>query len=111
MCEHGHDGYAITNVDNALLTISKFILLDSILLFFTALSAFCLVTFRNYQRILPLGEDWWFWMFFTGVSIGCVASVKWVGLFAIALVGLHTISDLWELLGDLKLPKVFFFQP
>jgi len=44
-------------------------------------------------------------MFATGVSIGCVASVKWVGLFAIALVGLNTIEDLWDMLGDLKMSK------
>lgn len=30
-------------------------------------------------------------------------SVKWVGLFSIALVGLHTLTDLWTFLGDLKL--------
>ncbi|KAJ3189028.1 Protein O-mannosyltransferase 2 [Irineochytrium annulatum] len=43
-------------------------------------------------------------MALTGISLGCVASVKWVGLFAIALVGLHTIEDLWDMLGDLKMP-------
>lgn len=32
-------------------------------------------------------------------------SVKWVGLFAVALVGLYTIEDLWDMLGDLKMPK------
>ena len=33
-------------------------------------------------------------------------SVKWVGLFVIALVGLTTIKDLWDMLGDLKMPVV-----
>jgi dolichyl-phosphate-mannose-protein mannosyltransferase len=42
----------------------------------------------------------------TGISIGCVASVKWVGLFAIALVGLNTIQDLWDMFGDMKMPTV-----
>ncbi|TPX65618.1 dolichyl-phosphate-mannose---protein mannosyltransferase [Chytriomyces confervae] len=31
-------------------------------------------------------------------------SVKWVGLFVIALVGLNTLEDLWVMLGDLKMP-------
>ena len=35
-----------------------------------------------------------------------VHSVKWVGLFVIALVGLTTIKDLWDLLGDLSLTMV-----
>ena len=41
-----------------------------------------------------------------GISIGCVCSVKWVGMFGTALVGLYTIEDLWNKFGDLKMPKV-----
>ena len=33
-------------------------------------------------------------------------SVKWVGVFVVVLVGLTTIKDLWDLLGDLTLPMV-----
>ena len=32
--------------------------------------------------------------------------MKWVGLFVIALVGLTTIKDLWDLFGDLEMPVV-----
>jgi dolichyl-phosphate-mannose-protein mannosyltransferase len=35
-----------------------------------------------------------------------VCSVKWVGFFVTALVGLYTIEDLWNKFGDLKMPKV-----
>ncbi|KAI8917124.1 Dolichyl-phosphate-mannose-protein mannosyltransferase-domain-containing protein [Powellomyces hirtus] len=90
--------------DVALTCISRFILLDSMLLFFTATSVFCLCRFRNLQISAPFSEDWWIWIFATGISLGAVASVKWVGLFAIALVGLHTIQELWDMLGDLKMP-------
>ncbi|KAH6582560.1 hypothetical protein BASA61_008459 [Batrachochytrium salamandrivorans] len=90
--------------DNALCTISRFILLDSMLLFFTALSVCCLAVFYNYQRTAPFSSGWFLWILLTGLSLGSVLSIKWVGLFSIALVGIHTLDDLWEMLGDLKLP-------
>ena len=59
----------------------------------------------------------------TGVSIGCVtrsfkpfsslarpiltiSSVKMIGLFVTALVGVYTIEDLWEKFGDVKMSIV-----
>lgn len=32
-------------------------------------------------------------------------SVKWVGLFVVALAGIYTIEDLWDMLGDIQMPK------
>jgi dolichyl-phosphate-mannose-protein mannosyltransferase len=52
------------------------------------------------------GEDWWLWLVFTGWSIGCVCSIKWVGAFVTALVGVYTVEDLWDKFGDLKMPIV-----
>ena len=37
-----------------------------------------------------------------------MGSVKMVGLFVTALVGLYTIEDLWDKFGDLKMPVVRF---
>jgi dolichyl-phosphate-mannose-protein mannosyltransferase len=34
--------------------------------------------------------------------------VKWVGLFAVALVGLYTLEDLWDLFGDVQMPKMVY---
>ncbi|EJT98298.1 glycosyltransferase family 39 protein [Dacryopinax primogenitus] len=89
--------------DCAWATISRFILLDSMLLFFTFTTVFGLTKFHN-QQWRSFSFEWWFWLAFTGVSIGCVDSVKWVGFFVTALVGLYTIEDLWEKFGDLQMP-------
>jgi dolichyl-phosphate-mannose-protein mannosyltransferase len=51
----------------------------------------------------PFDVEWYFWLLVSGLSLGLVFSVKWVGLFSIALVGLHTVQDLWNVLGDTKL--------
>ncbi|KAH0583383.1 hypothetical protein H2248_009010 [Termitomyces sp. 'cryptogamus'] len=89
-------------LDVGWLCISRFILLDSMLLFFTFLTVFCLTKFHN-QQYQSFSIDWWIWLLFTGISIGLVTSVKMVGLFVTALVGLYTIEDLWEKFGDLKM--------
>eukprot|EP00835_Amoeboradix_gromovi_P000225 NODE_8_length_47770_cov_0.334354.p3 type:complete len:663 gc:universal NODE_8_length_47770_cov_0.334354:30637-32625(+) len=80
--------------------ITRFILLDPFLLFFTATSLYCFVKTLKY----PLGIDKFVWMTLLGISLGCVASIKWVGFFFIALVGFNTIYELWEHWGDLNLP-------
>ncbi|KAK0548730.1 Protein O-mannosyltransferase 2 [Tilletia horrida] len=89
--------------DNAWLVISRFILLDSMLLCFTFTTVHGMVKFHQYQH-RPFSDMWWFWLIFTGASIGCVSSVKWVGLFVMALVGLYTVEDLWDKFGDLRMP-------
>ncbi|KAK7182897.1 PMT-domain-containing protein [Paraphaeosphaeria sporulosa] len=91
--------------ENSYTTISRFILLDSMLLCFTFTTVFCWSKFHRYQRD-PFSPEWGLWLMLLGVSIGCVCSVKWVGFFVTALVGLYTIEDLWNKFGDLKMPKV-----
>ncbi|KAA1469296.1 glycosyltransferase family 39 protein [Dentipellis sp. KUC8613] len=88
--------------DVAWLCISRFILLDSMLLFFTFTTVFCLTKFNN-QQYQSFSFDWWLWLALTGFSIGCVSSVKLVGLFVTALVGLYTIEDLWDKFGNLRM--------
>lgn len=36
-------------------------------------------------------------------------SVKWVGLFTIALVGIYTLEDLWDKLGDSNISILKYF--
>jgi dolichyl-phosphate-mannose-protein mannosyltransferase len=58
---------------------------------------------NHYYR--SFSAEWWTWLCLTGASLGCVLSVKWVGLFAVAVVGVYTIEDLWDMWGDLQMPK------
>ncbi|KIO12011.1 glycosyltransferase family 39 protein [Pisolithus tinctorius Marx 270] len=86
--------------ENGLVTQSRHILLDSPLVFFTALTIFLFVGFSNEDSHRPFSEQWWTWLVLTGLSLGAVVSCKWVGLFTIATVGVCTVLRLWLLLGD-----------
>ncbi|KAI5285778.1 Protein O-mannosyltransferase 2, partial [Ascosphaera acerosa] len=92
-------------LENSYATISRFILLDSMLLFFTFTTVLCWARFHS-LRDRSFSAEWFAWLLLTGVSIGCVCSVKWVGLFATAMVGLYTAEDLWNKFGDLKMRPV-----
>ncbi|CAI8034049.1 Protein O-mannosyl-transferase 2 [Geodia barretti] len=84
------------------LVLSQYILLDPPLLFFIMAATYCTARFIN-CRDEPFDLEWWYWLTLSGMFIGCSFSVKWVGLFIIALVGLTTVKDLWDLMGDLRL--------
>jgi dolichyl-phosphate-mannose-protein mannosyltransferase len=57
--------------DTAYLTISRFVLLDSMLLFFTSLACLALFGFHNQQE-KPFTAQWWAWLSLAGFSLGCV---------------------------------------
>jgi dolichyl-phosphate-mannose--protein O-mannosyl transferase len=95
----------LTLLDNALVTQSRLILLDSPLVIFTAITALAFTSFTNQHEQGPskaFQPAWWFWLAATGLGLGATVSVKWVGLFTIAWVGSLTLLQLWVLLGDTK---------
>jgi dolichyl-phosphate-mannose-protein mannosyltransferase len=93
--------------ENSYAAISRFILLDSMLLCFTFTTTLCWARFHR-LRNQSFSFEWYAWLLLTGISIGCVCSVKLVGLFCTALVGLYTAEDLWYKFGDLKVSKVSY---
>jgi dolichyl-phosphate-mannose-protein mannosyltransferase len=95
--------------ENSYTTISRFILLDAMLLFFTFTTVLCWAKFHGLQKD-PFSPEWGLWLMLSGVSIGCVCSVKWVGMFVTAMVGLYTAEDLWNKFGNVKMPKVIIFM-
>ncbi|KAJ2550799.1 Protein O-mannosyltransferase 2 [Coemansia sp. RSA 1933] len=90
-------------MDNAICVMSRFILLDAPLLGFTALALTMVACFYR-QRTRPFSSAWWRYLFLTGLALGLVSSTKWVGFFAVALVGLYTIVELSEMFCNVRLP-------
>uniref|UniRef100_A0A672GBU2 Protein O-mannosyl-transferase 2 n=1 Tax=Salarias fasciatus TaxID=181472 RepID=A0A672GBU2_SALFA len=84
--------------DTGCITISQYILLDPVLMFFIMAAVLSTVKFNR-----PFSAPWWLWLVLTGVNLAGALGVKFVGLFVILLVGLNTVGDLWRLLGDLSL--------
>ncbi|KAI9208354.1 Dolichyl-phosphate-mannose-protein mannosyltransferase-domain-containing protein [Polychytrium aggregatum] len=83
--------------DNSLMTQSRLILLDSMLMLFGVLSIYTWVKFYKY-RYEEFSIRWWIWLTLTGVSLALTLGVKMVGLFSIGTVGIAVLFDLWRLL-------------
>lgn len=99
----------MTTLDTGFIVISKFILLDPILLLFTATTFHCMCKLHTLRNV-PFTKRWIFWFLLTGISIGCVCSVKWVGLFVTAVVGFYTVIDLLRLYYDPKIGKTKYMK-
>ncbi|KAI9476908.1 Protein O-mannosyltransferase 2 [Coemansia sp. RSA 990] len=83
-------------LDNCLCVMSRFVLLDEPLLFFTAASLCSVAGLQNsWNR--AFSQVWWRWLLLTGASLGLVASCKWVGFLTIALVGIYTMGELFTM--------------
>ncbi|NXS97510.1 POMT2 transferase, partial [Jacana jacana] len=93
--------------DTGCITLSQYILLDPILMFFLMGAVLSMVK-CNSCADRPFSASWWFWLSLTGVNLAGAMGVKFVGLFVVLLVGLNTVYDLWDLLGDLSLSLVMF---
>ncbi|XP_060663188.1 protein O-mannosyl-transferase 2 [Drosophila nasuta] len=106
---HSHEAALLSAAylifDVGLLTLNQYILLDPILLFFMMASVWGMV---KISKCTAAGGSytfrWWCWLSLTGTMLSCTISVKFVGLFVVLLVGLHTASELWLILGDLAKP-------
>ncbi|KAI9298186.1 glycosyltransferase family 39 protein [Neoconidiobolus thromboides FSU 785] len=102
-------GSLLVLFENALITQSRYIFLDSPLILFTALSVLFWSVFCNYEK-KAFSKGWWLSLASTGIFLGLTLSCKWVGLFAVALIGISTIRQLWELVGDLKVTPSKYLQ-
>ncbi|KAL1963856.1 hypothetical protein VTN77DRAFT_7788 [Rasamsonia byssochlamydoides] len=83
--------------DNAHVGETRLILLDACLVFSMACSILCYIKFYK-LRHQPFGRKWWKWLLLTGISLSCVISTKYVGLFSFITIGSAVVIDLWNLL-------------
>lgn len=95
--------------DVGILTLTQYILLDPILLFFVMGSVMGMAKFHSCKSN-AFSIRWWAWLSFTGTMLACAVSVKFVGLFVVILVGLRTVAELWEILGNLSYPVMYTVQ-
>ncbi|ODQ78626.1 glycosyltransferase family 39 protein [Babjeviella inositovora NRRL Y-12698] len=86
-------------VENSNVTISRYILLDSPLLFAIALAVYSI---KKFEVEIPFSSRWFKSLVATGVGLGLAVSSKWVGLFTIAWVGVLCVFQLWFIIGDLS---------
>lgn len=97
-------------LDSSFIVLGKFVLLDSFLFFFTGTTYLCLAQVNRYRSFE--GKSAWadLWYLLLGLSIGCVCSVKWVGLFVTAVVGVYTVVDLWAKFWDPSYQRLTYFK-
>lgn len=88
--------------DNAILTQSRFILMESILLFFSLFGILCILKFRKYHLKL-YSLYWWFWLTLAFISLTCALCVKYAGFYSCCLGLAILMRDYWKLLSDKKI--------
>ncbi|RKP30268.1 hypothetical protein METBISCDRAFT_16720 [Metschnikowia bicuspidata] len=94
-------------VENAFVTISRYILLDAPLMFFIAAAVYA---FKKFETQQPFSVDWWRALLACAISLGLALSSKWVGLFTVAWVGVLCAAHMWLYIGDLRVKPAFIVK-
>ncbi|XP_066603868.1 protein O-mannosyltransferase 1 [Prorops nasuta] len=85
-------------LDNALLTQSRFILMESILMQFSLFGLLCIMKFRKIMD-QPKLLSWWIWLVVGIANLTCALCIKYVGFYSLIL-GISLIArDYWSLIG------------
>ncbi|KAK2704460.1 protein O-mannosyltransferase 1-like [Artemia franciscana] len=80
--------------DNSLVTQSHFMLMESILMFFSLSGIMCILRFRqNSTKDFSFG--WWFWLSSGVALLTCANCVKYVGFYSLALGAALVGHEFW----------------
>uniref|UniRef100_A0A2K5PW14 Dolichyl-phosphate-mannose--protein mannosyltransferase n=1 Tax=Cebus imitator TaxID=2715852 RepID=A0A2K5PW14_CEBIM len=96
-------------IENALITQSRLMLLEAVLIFFNLLAVLSYLKFFNCQKQSPFSLSWWFWLTLTGVACSCAVGVKYMGVFTYMLMLVVAAVHAWHLIGDQTLSNVRVF--
>ncbi|KTG04513.1 hypothetical protein cypCar_00002241 [Cyprinus carpio] len=95
----GFDGNFVWNrigAENSLIVQSRFMLLESVLIFFLLLAVLSYLHFHKARN----SSFRWFWLMICGVSCACGIGVKYMGMFTYFLLLGLTAVHTWQLIGD-----------
>uniref|UniRef100_A0A9J7Z2N0 Protein O-mannosyl-transferase 1 n=1 Tax=Cyprinus carpio carpio TaxID=630221 RepID=A0A9J7Z2N0_CYPCA len=82
--------------ENSLIVQSRFMLLESVLIFFLLLAVLSYLHFHKARN----SSFRWFWLMICGVSCACGIGVKYMGMFTYFLLLGLTAVHTWQLIGD-----------
>uniref|UniRef100_A0A8C1D7J6 Protein O-mannosyl-transferase 1 n=1 Tax=Cyprinus carpio carpio TaxID=630221 RepID=A0A8C1D7J6_CYPCA len=93
-------------MENSLIVQSRFMLLESVLIFFLLLAVLSYLHFHKARN----SSFRWFWLMICGVSCACGIGVKYMGMFTYFLLLGLTAVHTWQLIGDRTLSHVIVVQ-
>lgn len=92
--------------DNALLTQSRFILMDSVLLFFSLFGVLSVIKLKKHLT-QPFSIFWLIWIIFTSVSLTGALCVKYAGFYTCCLGVTVLLNEFWKILKSPKFSDMF----
>lgn len=94
--------------DNALLTQSRFILMESILIQFLLVGLLCVMKFRKVHD-QPFTFAWWIWLILGTMNLTCALCVKYVGFYSLFLALVLIGRDYWNLLSRSEVSNIILW--
>ncbi|KAF0276924.1 Dolichyl-phosphate-mannose--protein mannosyltransferase 4 [Hanseniaspora uvarum DSM 2768] len=93
-------GALLVVFDNSHVIESRLILLDAQINFWIVVSIYAFIRFYKIQLDVKkhFSWSWYLWLNLTGVFLSFVISIKYVGVFTFAMVGIAVAFNLWQLL-------------